>query len=76
MIDLKLLEKDFDTVANRLKKKKVDGELLSKLKELFGELKAKKAVQEELQATQNAKSKLFPVYKSYYQLYFLKNLFY
>jgi seryl-tRNA synthetase len=63
MINLKLLEKDFDTVANRLKKKKVDGELLSKLKELFSELKAKKAVQEELQATQNAKSKLFPVYK-------------
>jgi seryl-tRNA synthetase len=63
MIDLKLLEKDFDTVANRLKKKKVDEELLSKLKELFGELKRKKTAQEGLQATQNAKSKLFCVYK-------------
>jgi len=63
MIDLKLLEKDFDTVANKLKKKKVDEELLEKLKELFKELKEKKAIQEELQATQNAKSKLFPVYK-------------
>jgi len=63
MIDLKLLEKDFDTVAKKLKKKKVDEDLLENLKELFKELKAKKAIQEELQATQNAKSKLFPVYK-------------
>ena len=63
MIDLKLLEKDFDSVATKLKKKKVDEELLSSLKELFKELKEKKAIQEELQATQNAKSKLFPVYK-------------
>jgi len=63
MIDLKLLEKDFDTVAKKLKKKKVDEELLEKLKELFKELKEKKAIQEELQATQNTKSKLFPIYK-------------
>jgi len=63
MIDLKLLEKDFDTVANKLKKKKVDEELLSKLKETFSKLKEKRAILEEYQATQNAKSKLFPVYK-------------
>ncbi len=63
MIDLKLLEKDFDTVTKKLKKKKVDEELLGKLKELFTQLKEKKAYQEELKATQNAKSKLFPVYK-------------
>ena len=63
MIDLKLLEKDFDTVANKLKKKKVDEKLLEQLKELFTKLKEKKTVQEELQAIQNQKSKLFPVYK-------------
>jgi len=63
MIDLKLLEKDFDTVANKLKKKKIDESLLEKLKETFTSLKEKRAILEELQATQNTKSKLFPVYK-------------
>jgi len=63
MIDLKLLEKDFDTVANKLKKKKIDESLLEKLKETFSKLKEKRAILEEYQATQNAKSKLFPVYK-------------
>ena len=63
MIDLKLLERDFDTVANKLKKKKVDEELLSNLKEIFKELKEKRAILEEYQATQNKKSKLFPLYK-------------
>ena len=63
MIDLKLLEKDFDKVADRLKKKKVDEELLSQLKEIFSTLKEKKSILEELQAIQNSKSKLFPIYK-------------
>ncbi len=63
MIDLKLLERDFEKIANRLKKKKVDEELLSSLKEKFSLLKSKKAILEELQAQQNAKSKLFPQYK-------------
>ncbi len=63
MIDLKLLERDFDTVAQKLKKKKVDEELLSNLKEIFKELKEKRAILEEYQAIQNKKSKLFPLYK-------------
>ena len=63
MIDLKLLEKDFENIANKLKKKKIDEKLLQNLKELFKELKNKKITQEELQAIQNKKSKLFPIYK-------------
>ncbi len=63
MIDLKLLEKDFENTANKLKKKKVDEELLATLKDEFSLLKSKKANLEELQAEQNKKSKLFPQYK-------------
>ncbi len=63
MIDLKLLEKDFDNIANKLKKKKVDENLLSNLKDKFSLLKSKKSILEELQAEQNKKSKLFPTYK-------------
>ena len=62
MIDLKLLEKDFDNVAKKLKKKKIDENLLEELKKLFILLKEKKNIQEQLQANQNAKSKLFPQY--------------
>ena len=63
MIDLKALENDFDSVANKLQKKKVDSALLATLKEKASELKAQKSVLESLQATQNAKSKLFPQYQ-------------
>ncbi len=63
MIDLKALESDFDTVAQKLSKKKIDEALLGKLKELFVVLKEKKRVLETLQAEQNAKSKLFPIYQ-------------
>ena len=63
MIDLKLLERDFENTANKLKKKKVDEELLETLKDEFSLLKSKKSVLEELQAEQNKKSKLFPQYK-------------
>ena len=63
MIDLKLLERDFENTANKLKKKKVDEELLASLKDEFSLLKSQKAILEELQASQNAKSKLFPQYK-------------
>jgi len=62
MLDIKSLQNNFDEVSSKLKKKKVDSELLSSLKELSLELKEKKAVLEALQAEQNAKSKLFPVY--------------
>ena len=63
MLDLKALEKDFDKIAQKLQKKKVDEKLLFELKELFIDLKNKRAFLEELQAQQNKKSKLFPVYK-------------
>ena len=63
MIDLKALENDFDTIASKLQKKKVDSDLLNALKTKALELKAQKAILETLQAEQNAKSKLFPQYQ-------------
>ncbi len=63
MIDLKALQNDFDNVANKLQKKKVDSELLATLKEQALALKTQKSVLEKLQAEQNAKSKLFPQYQ-------------
>ena len=63
MIDLKLLQKDFDTVSKKLMRKGVDEELLQTLKTKNEELKAAKAVYEALQAAQNAMSKEFGVYK-------------
>jgi seryl-tRNA synthetase len=63
MIDLKLLEKDFESVSKGLRKKGVDESLLEELKLFSSEVKSKKQVFETLQADQNAKSKLFPIYK-------------
>ncbi len=63
MLDLKALQNDFETVANKLKKKKVDPALLEQLKKLSLSLKDKRKSLEILQADQNAKSKLFPIYK-------------
>ena len=63
MIDLKALQNDFDAVAKKLEKKKVDSALLAELKEVSLTLKEQKATLEALQATQNAKSKLFPQYQ-------------
>ncbi len=63
MLDLKALEKNFEEIAAKLKKKKVDEKLLLKLKELFVKLKKERSKLENLQAIQNKKSKLFPVYK-------------
>ncbi len=63
MIDLKTLENDFESVSKKLQKKKVDSTLLAKLKEASQALKSQKAILEALQATQNAKSKLFPQYQ-------------
>jgi seryl-tRNA synthetase len=62
MLDIKSLQNNFDEISSKLEKKKVDSELLNTLKELSLELKEKKVVLETLQAEQNAKSKLFPVY--------------
>jgi len=63
MIDLKLLQKDFETVSKRLTRKGVSAELLEELKEKNAELKKAKAAYETLQALQNSMSKEFGVYK-------------
>jgi len=63
MIDLKLLQKDFETISKKLMRKGVDAELLAKVKEKFEELKVAKTNFETLQAAQNAMSKEFGVYK-------------
>jgi len=63
MIDLKLLQKDFDTVSAKLIRKGVSVELLQKLKSKNEALKLAKQEFESLQALQNAMSKEFGVYK-------------
>ena len=63
MIDLKLLQKDFEGVSKKLQRKGVDEKLLEKVKIKFEELKEAKAHFETLQAAQNAMSKEFGVYK-------------
>lgn len=57
MLDLKLLEKDFDRVAAKLKAKKVDENLLKNLQICFVNLKKERAKLEEAQAFQNKFSK-------------------
>ncbi|MDR1460954.1 MAG: serine--tRNA ligase [Campylobacteraceae bacterium] len=59
MLDLKLLQNDFDAVFKALQKKHVDFELLEKLKNISLNLKAKRQHLESLQTEQNADSKLF-----------------
>ncbi len=63
MIDLKLLQKDFDNVSKKLMRKGVDEKLLEKVKIKFEELKEAKVNFETLQAAQNAMSKEFGIYK-------------
>jgi seryl-tRNA synthetase len=63
MIDLKLLQKDFDGISAKLKRKNVDQELLNKLKLKNEDLKKAKSNFETLQALQNSMSKEFGVYK-------------
>jgi len=63
MIDIKLLQKDFDYVVKALKKKAVDDELLDSLKTLALKTKDKRQQMEELSATQNILSKEFVKYK-------------
>lgn len=57
MLDLKLLEKDFDKIAKALKAKKVDENLLKRVQNLFVLLKKERALLEEAQAFQNKFSK-------------------
>jgi len=63
MIDLKLLQKDFDGISKKLMRKGVDAALLETLKAKNAELKEAKVAYETLQAAQNAMSKEFGVYK-------------
>jgi len=63
MIDLKLLQKDFDTVSKKLMRKGVSSELIAQLKKKNDELKVAKQGFEALQANQNSMSKEFGVYK-------------
>jgi len=62
MLDIKLIQNDFETICAKLRKKKVDESLLEELRTLSLELKSAKLLLEPLQAEQNAKSKLFPIY--------------
>jgi len=53
MIDLKLLEKDFESIVKRLKLKGVDENILSEIKKLFEE---KKKIKTELENYQNKRN--------------------
>ncbi len=63
MIDLKLLQKDFDAMSAKLSRKKVDTSLIADLKQKNEELKKAKTEFETLQAMQNSMSKEFGIYK-------------
>ncbi|MEO1923567.1 MAG: serine--tRNA ligase [Nautiliaceae bacterium] len=57
MIDLKLLERDFEKISKKLALKGVSKETLKEIKKLFEEKKEAQKVLEELQAKRNALSK-------------------
>jgi seryl-tRNA synthetase len=63
MIDIKLLQNDFDGTAAKLQRKKVSIEIINLLKEINQKLKDAKADFESARAKQNEMSKLFGVYK-------------
>ena len=63
MIDLKLVQKDFDTISKKLQKKGGNQELLDDLKSKNETLKKAKSSFETLQALQNSMSKEFGQYK-------------
>jgi len=55
MIDLKLIEKDFENTANKLKLKGIDENILKEIKNLFED---KKKIQTKLEAYQNKRNTL------------------
>ncbi len=63
MIDLKLLQKEFDNVSSQLQRKGVTLETIETIREKNEALKQAKGLFESAQADQNAMSKLFGVYK-------------
>jgi len=62
VLDIKLIQNDFDSVCEKLRKKKVSEETIEDLRKISLELKTKRALLEPLQAEQNASSKLFGVW--------------
>ncbi len=63
MVDIKLLQKDYESVASKLQRKGVDAELLASLKALALNAKDKRQSMEEVTAEQNLLSKEFGRYK-------------
>lgn len=63
MIDVKLLQKNFDETASALMRKKVSAQMIAELKTANENLKTAKLAYETLQAKQNELSKLFGQYK-------------
>ena len=63
MIDVKLLQKNFDGTAAALMRKKVDSSVINELKIANETLKTAKLAYETLQAKQNELSRLFGQYK-------------
>lgn len=63
MIDVKQLQKDFETMATALKRKGVEQEILDNLKEISLTAKDKRQKMEEITAEQNKLSKEFGRYK-------------
>jgi len=63
MIDIKLLQKDFNQVAQSLLKKGVDDAILDDLKQKSATAKAKRQDMENLQAEQNTLTSQFGTYK-------------
>ncbi|CAI8214105.1 MAG: serine--tRNA ligase [Sulfurovum sp.] len=63
MIDIRLLQRDFEAIANSLKKKGVEQETLDKLFEISSVAKTKRQEMEDVTASQNKLSKEFGRYK-------------
>lgn len=63
MIDVRLLQKNFDETASALMRKKVSAEMIHELKTANEELKNAKTSYENAQARQNELSRLFGQYK-------------
>ncbi|HGZ70097.1 MAG TPA: serine--tRNA ligase [Nitratifractor sp.] len=64
MLDLKLIERDFESAKSKLAKKGVNEALLNELKERFAALKDAKRAFEEKRAQQKSLSKEFGAYKA------------
>ncbi len=62
MLDIKLIQNDFENVCQKLRKKNVSEEIIENLREISLKLKSKRAELEPLQAEQNASSKLFGIW--------------